>query len=121
MRPKDSARWPLLAGGFTFSKGPLASLDQEIAVSLQNEQNEQRPRKRNRRPRQLTEMLAHLDDRVLTIPEWRALNSLSIPTGHRILQGEYGPPPEVVQLSPNRVGITVRANREWQQRRARGA
>jgi hypothetical protein len=56
-----------------------------------------------------------LDDQVLTFREWCALNSIGIRTGYRILRGSD--PPQVLQLTPHRIGITVRANREWQQRR----
>jgi hypothetical protein len=31
-----------------------------------------------------------------------------------------GQGPKILQLSPRRIGITVRANREWQQARERG-
>ena len=60
-----------------------------------------------------------LDDRqVLTFAEWCRLNSLSERNGRRILKSGTGP--KIVQLSPRRFGITVRANREWQQSRERG-
>jgi hypothetical protein len=80
-----------------------------------------KPKKLQKHPRQLAETLANLDDRVLTFVEWCALNSFSKSTGVRILNGEHGDRPEVTWLSPKRKGITVRANREWQQRRVRGA
>jgi hypothetical protein len=57
------------------------------------------------------------DDAVLTIPERYTLNSLSPRAGRRALASADGP--VVLQLSPKRKGITVRANREWQERRAR--
>jgi hypothetical protein len=72
-------------------------------------------------PRALNETLSNHDDRVYTFAEWCALNSISKSTGVRILKGEHGDRPEVTWLSPKRKGITVRSNREWQQRRARGA
>jgi hypothetical protein len=58
-----------------------------------------------------------LDDRCLTFAEWCALNGIGLRNGRRILQSGTGP--AVVQLSARRIGITVRANREWQERRAR--
>jgi hypothetical protein len=80
-----------------------------------------KPKPRNKVPRVLNDTLANHDDRVLTFHEWINLNGISAQTGRRILNGERGVPPEVVQLSAKRVGITVRANREWQARRVRGA
>jgi len=58
------------------------------------------------------------DHRVLSFREWCDLNGLSPATGYRIIKAGTGP--TVVQLSPRRIGITVRANREWQDARARG-
>jgi hypothetical protein len=60
------------------------------------------------------------DDEVLTFPQWCELNTLSTRSGRRILAGEYGPPPEIVQLTPHRIGITRGANRAWQQKRIDG-
>ena len=59
------------------------------------------------------------DDQVLGFHEWCRLNRISERTGRRILNGPDGP--AVTMLSPRRVGVTVRANREWQQSRERGA
>jgi len=58
------------------------------------------------------------DDQVLSFVEWCRLNRISERTGRRILANPSGP--QTVQLSPRRVGVTVRANRTWQraQRRA---
>jgi hypothetical protein len=64
---------------------------------------------------------SHDDDQVLTFPEWCALNTIGKRTGRRILDGEYGPPPEITRLSPNRIGITRGANRRWQQQQTRTA
>jgi hypothetical protein len=60
---------------------------------------------------------ALLDDRCLTFREWCQLNGIGARTGRRILKDGSGP--MVVQLSPRRIGITVRANRVWQASRAR--
>ena len=57
------------------------------------------------------------DDQVLTFVEWCQLNRISERTGRRILDGPDAP--TVTMLSPRRFGVTVRANREWQQSRAR--
>jgi hypothetical protein len=52
------------------------------------------------------------DDQVLSFVEWCRLNRISERTGRRILASPGGP--QTVQLSPRRVGVTVRANRTWQ-------
>jgi hypothetical protein len=57
-------------------------------------------------------------DHVLTVPEWCALNSVSEPTGKRILNSDHGP--AVTQLSVRRKGVTIQANRDWHQSGARG-
>lgn len=58
------------------------------------------------------------DNRVLSFDQWIELNGISNRTGRRILKSGTGP--TVIQLSPRRIGVTVRANREWQASRARG-
>jgi hypothetical protein len=58
-----------------------------------------------------------LDDRCLTFREWCQLNGIGERTGRRILASGNGP--TVTQLTDKRIGITVRANREWQASRAR--
>jgi hypothetical protein len=55
------------------------------------------------------------DDQVLTFAEWCRLNTLSPRNGRRILKSGNGP--RIVHLSERRIGITVRANREWQKAR----
>jgi len=59
------------------------------------------------------------DQRVLGFPQWCRLNNISEATGRRILGSGQGP--IVTQLSERRVGITMRANRAWQDGRARAA
>jgi len=54
----------------------------------------------------------------MTFHDWCALNNFSVSTGRRILASENGP--AVTQLSPRRIGITIGANRAWQQSRVRG-
>jgi hypothetical protein len=57
-------------------------------------------------------------DQVLSFREWRELNGLSERTARRILKQPEPDRPVITQLSPNRIGITRRANRAWQERRA---
>ena len=59
----------------------------------------------------------HDDDRVLSFRQWCEINGISLATGRRIINAGNGP--VVVQLSPRRIGVTVRANREWLTSRAR--
>jgi hypothetical protein len=53
------------------------------------------------------------DRRVMTFGEWCELNAISRETGKRIIKSGRGP--TVLQLSPRRIGITIAANRSWQQ------
>jgi predicted DNA-binding transcriptional regulator AlpA len=57
------------------------------------------------------------DRRVLSFGEWCQLNAISVWTGRRIIKAGQGP--RVLQLSDRRIGITIAANREWQQARER--
>jgi predicted DNA-binding transcriptional regulator AlpA len=56
-------------------------------------------------------------DRVLTFPQWCAINGFSKATGWRLIRNGDGPP--VLQLSPRRVGVKESANAEWQASRTR--
>jgi hypothetical protein len=56
-------------------------------------------------------------NQVLTLIEWCRLNRISTRTGRRIIASGNGPP--VLQLSAQRIGITVAANAKWQASRAR--
>ena len=56
-------------------------------------------------------------DQILTFHEWCRLNRISESTGRRILAGGNGP--AVTELAPNRIGITVGNNADWQQSRER--
>jgi len=58
-----------------------------------------------------------LDSQVLTFFEWCQLNRFSERSGRRILRSGSGPP--VVQLTKQRIGITVGANKAWQASRER--
>ena len=72
-----------------------------------------------RRPSTLAAPLAMSNDnQVLTFHEWCQLNRISERTGRRILKSGSGP--KVVQLSEKRIGITIGANRSWQEQQARG-
>jgi hypothetical protein len=55
------------------------------------------------------------DFAVLTLAEWQIINTLSERQARRILASGDGP--VVVWLSAKRRGITVKANREWLERR----
>ena len=57
------------------------------------------------------------DAQVLRFKEWCGLNRISERTGRRILAGGNGP--VTTQLSAKLIGVTVRANREWQASRER--
>jgi hypothetical protein len=57
------------------------------------------------------------DNRVLSFRQWCTLNGVSARTGRRILASGAGP--VVTQLSARRIGISLRANREWQASKAR--
>jgi hypothetical protein len=60
-----------------------------------------------------------LDEQVLTVREFAALNGIGLRTAIRILEGPGAP--AIVRLSARRIGITVKSVREWQARRARPA
>jgi predicted DNA-binding transcriptional regulator AlpA len=55
--------------------------------------------------------------RVLSFKQWCDLNNLSLATGHRLLDSGKGP--EIIRLSPRRIGVTVAANRAWQEARTK--
>jgi predicted DNA-binding transcriptional regulator AlpA len=62
----------------------------------------------------------HTDDhRVMTFREWCRVNGISVSTGRRIINAGTGP--QIVQLSPRRIGIAVAANAKWLASRIRGA
>ena len=62
-------------------------------------------------------VVEHDDRRVMSFKQWCELNGFSKDTGRRIIKGGQGP--KVLQLSDRRIGITIAANREWQQARER--
>jgi hypothetical protein len=59
------------------------------------------------------------DDEILTFSEWCTLNKIGERTGQRLIANGEGP--ILTQLAARRIGITRRANREWQASRARTA
>ena len=82
-------------------------------------QKQQRRRKR-RCANSLDQLLSmSLDSQCLSFFEWCQLNRFSGRTGRRILKSGRGSP--VMQLSTQRIGITVGANRAWQQSRERAS
>ena len=88
--------------------------------SSQRKNRKQRSRSLMQRPPVLDAPLTQLSDQqVLLFIEWCRLNRISERTGRRILKSGMGP--AVVELSAKRIGITVGANRDWQQSRARSA
>jgi len=73
---------------------------------------------KQRRSSSLDAPLSLLNDaQVLTFFDWCRLSQISERTGRRILNGPDGP--SVTMLSARRIGVTVRANRQWQQSRER--
>jgi predicted DNA-binding transcriptional regulator AlpA len=59
------------------------------------------------------------DAQVLTVKQWSALAGISTRTAKRRFKAGDGP--QLVQLSTNRVGVTVAAHKAWLERQARGA
>jgi predicted DNA-binding transcriptional regulator AlpA len=58
-------------------------------------------------------------DRVLSVPQWAKLASLSERTAREVI--ERGDGPKVVQLSPNRIGVRLCDHREWLAARTKSA
>ncbi len=58
-------------------------------------------------------------NRVLGFRQWCQLNGFSESTGRRIINAGTGP--VFLQLSARRIGVTIAANRAWQESRVRGA
>jgi predicted DNA-binding transcriptional regulator AlpA len=56
--------------------------------------------------------LTDAEFRVLPFKQWCVVNGFSESTGRRIIKSDTGP--TVTRLSARRIGITLRANREWQ-------
>jgi predicted DNA-binding transcriptional regulator AlpA len=57
------------------------------------------------------------NQRVLSFKQWCALNGISVPTGRRLLDAGNGP--EIIRLSPRRIGVTLAANAAWQEARTK--
>jgi len=91
-------------------------------IERRRRKRERRCRKREQREQQVRARLAgrlNDDNAVLTREEWRVLNRLPERSARRILNGPPDKRPVLTQLSDRRDGITVRANREWQNSRVR--
>jgi hypothetical protein len=82
-------------------------------LTSKQQKKKKKPRKR-RTPPPLSFLL---DTQVLTYEEWCRLNRFSVRQGRRILRSGAGP--AVVQLSKQRIGVTVASNRKWQEERSR--
>jgi hypothetical protein len=78
---------------------------------------QQRKSHQARKPERVPILAIVSDDQVLTFGQWAALNGLSPRTGRRVIAEPGGP--AIIKLSENRIGISVRANREWQASRTR--
>ena len=107
-------------------KQPRRNYKLKLKSNPKHKRNKRAEARRRGRERQLAERrklflnLKNLpDDACLTISEWGALNSLPPRSARRILS--LGPPdgPVVTKLSQKRWAVTIRHNREWQDRRAR--
>ena len=64
-------------------------------------------------------MLHDHDARVLNVRQWSQLAGFSTRTAKRLFKSGNGP--QVVQLSAQRVGVTLGAHRAWLAARTRGA
>ena len=98
-------------------RGPSARGAPPLSDTETKQQREERLEKGRAERRQLRQRLVEDDDAVLTFKEWCALNGVSERQGRRILTSGNGP--TVTMLTDKRVGISRRANRAWQQARAR--
>jgi hypothetical protein len=84
-----------------------------------------RGHRRAKKPHQVMPKWSALDrplstshpDQVLSFHEWCRLNRVSTRTGRRIITSDNGP--VVTQLTPKRIGITIRNNAIWQKSRER--
>jgi hypothetical protein len=92
------------------------TLQAEVTRSRRAQRSHQKQVERKKR--QAAPLPAVLNDaQVLRFKEWCGLNRISERTGRRILAGGNGP--VTTQLSAKLIGVTVRANREWQASRER--
>jgi hypothetical protein len=78
--------------------------------------------KRDRQSRQeaRTQALHHDNEHsVLSFLQWCALNGFSPATGRRLIAKDKGP--AIIRLSERRIGVTIGANRQWQEARTRAS
>ena len=73
--------------------------------------------RRQRKPQPVALPAILNDDQILTLRQWCALNNIGYRTGRRILKARGGP--IVTNLSANKIGISVKNNRRWQESRER--
>src|SRR3989442_1242853 len=95
----------------------LLESEQRRSRRVQRKHHKHVERKHKRRSSLDTPLAMSNDNQVLTFFEWCQLNRIGERTGRRILKSGAGP--TVTMLSDRRIGITIRANREWQAARAR--
>jgi hypothetical protein len=57
------------------------------------------------------------DDKVMTFSQWCELNGIAETTGREIRASGEGP--RFIQISDNRIGVSYRENRRWQETRFR--
>lgn len=62
---------------------------------------------------------AQAASRVLSVKQFAAFNNVSYATALRMIKAGIGP--VVIEISPGRIGVTERANAEWQAARTRDA
>ena len=55
------------------------------------------------------------DDVVMSFADWCSRNEISKPTGRRLIAAGQGP--DLIRLSPNRIGVTYGADRAWKAQR----
>ena len=82
----------------------------------------QRKQRKQRKPTKRPSTLAapfdmSNDNQVLAFLEWCQLNRISERTGRRIIRSGQGP--AVVHMSDKKIGVTIGANKLWQQARSR--
>jgi hypothetical protein len=80
-------------------------------------QRAQRLRRAREQRLRLRKQLSIDDDAVLSVREWCLINGIGERNGRRLLREGLGP--KVTHLSPRRIGIRRRDNKEWQQERTR--
>jgi hypothetical protein len=97
----------------------LLESEQRRSRRAQRKHRKQVARKGHKHPSALDAPLDMANDnQCMTFREWCRLCRFSERTGRRIIKSGNGP--VVTQLGEKRMGITVGANKRWQEARARG-